>query len=161
MRLKNSSMLNRGFLPAVGCMLVLMAVCADGGPAHTQSEKWLQYQAEKKEPLLAAVGSCLVPSLGHIYTGEAYKGCLMACVEALLFTTGIVLVTDETTGREPEVKTIGYVCLALVPILRATEIGLAVHSCNEHNRYLREKLGLNVNLGCTGKELNLKVALGI
>lgn len=103
--------------------------------------RWQLYQSQKKEPLIAATLSFLVPATGHVYLGEWPRGLGFLAAE-----TGAIIVTIYgSTGERASggfTGPIGLVGVGILSALKVWEIADAYLLTESLNKSLRKRYQL-------------------
>jgi len=116
-----------------------------GDPDIEMRKRMLMYSDMKKEPWIAAELSLLIPSAGHLYTGEWERGFLFLGARATF--GGLALFglsasdtsTGQTEARSPMLGTVGAGGFALFTLLEFVD---AYYAAERYNQVLRLRLGI-------------------
>ena len=125
-----------------------------GTEPQNQSILLASYQSMKRDPAMAGLLSAFVPTLGHVYAGEAGTGAAFAVGEVAL-VVGAALAGNAAAGTDSSesvtiLSVVSTVCWVAAVVTKICECGDAVNAANKYNEKLRERLGLQIGLRPSG-----------
>ena len=132
------------------------ATALDSLNQEKHDARWLKYEDERKEPLLAVGAAWLLPSAGHAYAGDWGRGVpfLLADIACIgIAISGIQTVKSSNSFDTPSgtasysttnTKITGayFVGLGLLVAVRVWEYFDAYDTAEEHNKQLQKELNL-------------------
>lgn len=127
-----------------------------------QSSLLATFQSLKRDPAMAGLLSAFVPTLGHVYAGEAGTGTVFAVGEVAL-VAGAVFSGNAAAGTDSSenatiLTVVSAVCWTAAAITKICECGDAVNAANRYNQKLQERLGLQIGLRGLRSEATFGVA---
>jgi hypothetical protein len=133
-----------------------------GAEPQYQSFLLASYQSMKRDPAMAGLLSAFVPTLGHVYAGEAGTGAAFAVGEVAL-VVGAALTGNAAAGTDSSesvtiLTVVSTVCWVAAVVTKICECGDAVNAANRYNEKLRERLGLQIGLRPSGHRAALGLA---
>jgi hypothetical protein len=130
-------------LPVFLLAILILSSTSAFADELSAEKRWQLYQSQKKDPLIAATLSFLVPATGHVYLGEWPRGLGFLAAE-----TGAIIVTIYgSTGERASggfMGPIGLVGVGILSALKVWEIADAYLLTEPINTSLRKRYKLDV-----------------